>query len=630
MPDAPDAGRNGHDLSVAPPARSGPGLTATEALQRKLEALPDAPGVYLWKDADATVLYVGKANSLRSRVRWYFGDEAAANPRFELLRQRIADLDTIVTTSPSQALLLENNLIKEYHPRFNVDLRDDKRYPWLAVTVKEPFPRVLVTRSAAEDGARYFGPYTDVGALRQTLRVIRRIFTVRSCSYALPAEAPDRPCLDYHIHKCHAPCVGWETREAYGRMIQDVLLFLEGRTLEVRQRLRERMQAASSATDFELAAELRDALKRIDQIEEPPTVERVGGGTCDAIGLARDEDDACAVVLRVRDGKLVGSEHSFLVGVENAPENEILTAFLVRTYLPAERRASVTYLPGVPADEAALAEAFGGARWAVPGRGTARRLVDLADQNARHLLETLRLETFEGAERADDPVYALGRDLGLVAVPRRMACVDISTAQGRDTVGSLVWFENGRPKRSEYRTFKIRAVEGQDDFASMREVVSRFLKRRLDESRPLPDLLLLDGGRGQLNAALAAAADVAVPEGKLAFASLAKRDEEVYLPSRAEPLRLSRRSPALRLMQRARDEAHRVAVTFNRKRRSARTLTSELLSVPGVGPAKRRALLERFGSLAGVQSASAEELAAVPGVSRSLAERILAHLAARS
>ena len=599
-----------------------------EGLQRKLDALPDAPGVYLWKDAAGAVLYVGKANSLKGRVRWYFGDEAAADPRLALLGQRIADLETIVTASPAQALLLENNLIKEYHPRFNVNLRDDKRYPWLAVTVQEPFPRVLVTRHAADDGARYFGPYTDVGALRETLRVIRRIFTVRSCQYDLPADAPDRPCLDFFIHKCHAPCVGRESREAYGRMIQEVLLFLEGKTLEVRRRLRERMQAASSATDFELAAELRDALKRLDQIEEPATVERVGGGTCDAIGLARDEDDACAVVLRIRDGKVVGSEHTFLEGVQEVPESEVLTAFLVRYYLPRERRAPVAYLPTPPADEPALADAFreGGSRWAVPQRGLFRRLVDLADQNARHLLETLRLETFEGAERAEDPVYAVGRDLGLAAVPRRMACVDISTAQGRDTVGSIVWFENGRPRRSEYRTFKIKLVEGQDDFASMREVVGRWLKRRLDEQRPLPDLLLVDGGRGQLNAALDAARGAGAPEGVPALASLAKRDEEVYLPSRDEPLRLPRRSPSLKLLQRARDEAHRVAVTFNRKRRAARTLTSELLAVPGIGPSRRTALLSRFGSLAGIQSASVEELASVPGVSRALAERILAHL----
>jgi excinuclease ABC subunit C len=601
-----------------------------EALQRKLDALPDAPGVYLWKDARGTVLYVGKANSLRTRVRWYFGDEAASTPRLAALRERVGDLETIVTASPSQALLLENNLIKEYHPRFNVNLRDDKRYPWLAVTVQEPFPRVLVTRNAADDGARYFGPYTDVGALRRTLRVIRRIFTVRSCSYDLPGDAPDRPCLDYHIGKCRAPCVGWEGREAYGRMIQDVLLFLEGKTLDVRQRLRERMQAASAATDFERAAELRDTLRRLDQIEEPATVERVGGGTCDAVGLARDEDDACAVILRIREGKLLGSEHTFLVGVAEVPESEILTTFLVRFYLPGERRAPVAFLPCAPAEEAALAEAFGDARWAVPQRGRFRRLVDLADQNARHLLETLRLETFEGAERAEDPVYAVGRDLSLAAVPRRMACVDISTSQGRDTVGAIVWFENGRPKRAEYRTFKLKQVEGQDDFASVREVVGRWLRRRLEESRPLPELLLVDGGRGQLNAALAAASDAGLAEGTPPMASLAKRDEEIYLPARPEPLRLSRRSPALKLLQRARDEAHRVAVGFNRKRRSARTLTSELLTIPGIGRSRRTALLGRFGSLAGVRSASVDELAAVPGVSRALAERILAHLQSRS
>jgi excinuclease ABC subunit C len=589
-----------------------------------MDALPDAPGVYLWKDAAGEVLYVGKANSLKSRVRWYFGDEAAASPRLALLAEKIAGLETIVVQSPSQALLLENNLIKEYRPRFNVNLRDDKRYPWLAVTVREPFPRILVTRKDADDGARYFGPYTDVGALRQMLRIIRRIFTVRSCHYALPEDAPDRPCLDYHIGKCRAPCVGWETRESYGRMIGDVLLFLEGKTLEVRRHLRERMRAASAATDFELAAELRDALKRLDQIEEPPTVERVGGGNCDAIGLARDEDDACAVVLRVRDGKVVGTEHTFLEGVEEVPEPEVLTAFLVRFYLPRERRAPVAYLPCLPADEAELAQAFGDARWAAPSRGLGRRLVDLADQNARHLLETLRLETFEGAERADDPVYAVGRDLRLAAVPRRIACVDISTAQGRDTVGAIVWFENGRPKRGEYRTFKLKTVEGQDDFASMHEVLTRYFKRRLDEKKAIPELFLVDGGRGQLNAALQAARETGVPD--LAMASLAKREEEIYLPDRVEPLRLSRRSPALRLLQRARDEAHRVAVTFNRKRRAKRTLTSELLSIPGVGPSRRRALLERFGSLTGVGSASFGELTAVPGISRVIAERIVAHL----
>jgi excinuclease ABC subunit C len=595
-----------------------------DALQRKLEGLPDAPGVYLWKDAEGTVLYVGKAKSLRARVRWYFGDDVEANPRLMLLRKHIADLETIVLKSEAQALLLENNLIKEHQPRYNVNLRDDKRYPWLAVTLQEPFARVLVTRQAADDGARYFGPYTDVGALRQTLRVIRRIFTVRSCHYALPGEAPERACLDFHIGKCRAPCVGLESREEYRRMIQDVILFLEGKTLEVRTRLRERMQQAATDLDFELAAELRDGLARLDQIEEPQTVERVGGGNCDAVGLARDEDDACAVVMRIREGRVIGREHTFLVGVEGVPEGEVLTAFLVRYYLPRPWRARLAVFPCPPADEDALREAFGDAQYAVPQRGLYRRLADLADQNAIHLLETLRLETFEGAERAEDPVYALGRDLGLAAVPRTLVCADISTAQGRDTVGSTVWFENGRPKRGEYRTYRMKTIEGQDDFASMKEMVGRFLARRLVEAKPLPDLFVVDGGKGQLNAALEAAQQAGVTA--LPFASLAKRDEAVFLPGRSEPLRLSRRSPSLRLLQRARDEAHRVAVTFNRKRRTARTITSALLEIPGVGPSRRRALLERLGSLAGVKSASVEELKQIPGISDAMAQRIFEHV----
>ncbi len=592
---------------------------SSESVQRHIDSLPDVPGVYLWKDAAGRILYVGKAGSLRTRVKWYFGDDAEAVPRFALLRTRIAGLETIVVQSEAQALLLENNLIKEHLPRFNVNLRDDKRYPWIAVTLQEPFPRILITRQAADDGARYFGPYTDVGSLRQTLKIIRRIFTVRSCGYRLPDEFPERPCLDYHIGKCKAPCVAYETVESYRGMIGDVVLFLEGKTVEVRTHLRERMHAAAVATDYESAAELRDALLRLDQIDEPQTVERVGGGDCDAVGLARDEDDACAVVMRIRDGKVIAREHTFLVGVEGVPEGEVLTQFLVRYYLPRPWRARVAVLPLAPADDEALRSAFGDASFAVPSRGLFKRLTDLADQNAIHLLETLRLETFEGEERTDDPIYALGRDLGLSAVPRSLICADISTAQGKDTVGSIVWFENGRPRRSEYRTFKMKTVEGQDDFASLAEMMTRYFTRRIAESKPLPDLVVIDGGKGQLGAALAAAraAGATMP-----FISLAKREEEIYLPDVAEPLRLSRRSPSLRLLQRARDEAHRVAVSFNRKRRSARTITSALLDIPGVGPSRRRALLEKFGSLAGVKSATIEELKNVPGVSTGMAARI--------
>jgi excinuclease ABC subunit C len=555
-------------------------------------------------------------------VPQYFAPDHQETPERSALAAQITDLETILVPNEAQALLLENNLIKEHQPRFNIRLRDDKSYPRIAVTLGEPFPRVLVVRRIQLDGARYFGPYTDVGTLRQTLSIIRRLFTVRSCHYDLPGDAPDRPCLDYHIERCKAPCVGYQTQADYRRMIDDVLLFLEGKTLEVRTRLRERMQQASGELDFERAAQLRDALQWLEQVEKPQTVEVVGGGDADAIGLARDGDDACGVILRIRDGRLIAREHRFLEHAGGEAEAAVLAAFLVRFYLPLEARARHVLLPFVPEDLSSLQLLAPEVDWAVPQRGTNAKLVELSEQNARHLLESLLLESFDVEERAADPVYALGRDLGLAKVPRAFVCVDISTNQGRDTVGSLVWFEAGRPKKAEYRRYRIRGAQ-QDDFAAVNEVVTRFLRRRIDEQRPLPDLFVIDGGQGQLGAAVAAAAALgaAVP-----IVSLAKREEEVYLPDRDEPLRLSRRSPSLKLLQRARDEAHRFAVSYSRQRRSRRTITSQLLTIPGVGPNRRRKLLERFGSVAGVRTATREEIASLPGFSRTLAERILDRL----
>jgi excinuclease ABC subunit C len=599
-----------------------PGLIA-----RKLAALPDRSGVYLWKSSAGEVLYVGKAKSLRSRVPSYFGPDAADNPMHAALVRQIADLETIIVPNEAQALLLENNLIKEHSPRFNVLLRDDKSYPRIAVTVGEPFPRVLVVRRVNLEGARYFGPYTDVYTLRNTLKIIRRIFTVRSCHYALPEDHPDRPCLDYHIERCRAPCVGYQTQEDYRRMIDDVLLFLEGKTVDVRQRLRERMQQASTGLDFERAAQLRDAMRWLEQLEQPQTVELVGGGDADALGFARDGDDACGVILRVRGGRVIAREHRFLEHAEHEAEGAILSAFLVRYYLPLEARAASVLLPFVPTDLEAVQQLAPGVVWHVPQRGTNAKLVELADQNARHLLESLLIEAFDIEERAADPVYALGRDLGLAEVPRSFVCIDISTNQGRDTVGSLVWFEAGRPRKADYRRFKIRGPGQQDDFAAVHEVVTRFLQRRLQEGKPLPDLVVIDGGKGQLGAALDAAR--ALGQEALPVVSLAKKEEEIFLPGRSESLRLSRRSSSLRLLQRARDEAHRFAVSYSRRRRAQRTITSELLTIPGIGPRRRRSLLERFGSLAGVKTASSAEIAALPGFSTTLAERILETLNSR-
>jgi excinuclease ABC subunit C len=595
-----------------------------DQLARKLDSLPDGPGVYIWRDRAGGVLYVGKALNLRSRVRSYFATDHAGSPKNQLLMRLIDDVETIVVGAEAQSLLLENNLIKEYQPRFNVRLKDDKSYPSIAVTLKEPFPRVLVTRRRDIPGARYFGPYTDVGEMRRTLALVRRIFTVRSCADDLPAVRRDRPCLDFHIGRCRGPCVGWQEAQAYREMIDEVIAFLEGKTVDVRTRLRTMMQEASEREDFERAKDLRDSLRWLDQVEVPAAIETIGTGDADVIGYARDGDDAVGVLFRVRDGRIVHREHRFLENVEEEADDAILEAFLVRYYVPIEGKAPRVVLPFTPAELPQVEALLPGAALQVPQRGTAWRWLDLAERNARHLLESLRLESFESEQRAEDPVYALGRDLGLSLVPRILVCVDISTNQGRDTVGSLVTFEGGRPRKSEYRKFRIKGPGQQDDYAAIAEVVSRYLTRRRDEGKPLPDLLVIDGGKGQLSAAVAAAAGAGFPE--LPMIGLAKREEEVFFPARAEPLRLPRRSSSLRLLQRLRDETHRFGLAYNRNRRTARTITSALLEIKGIGPERRHRLLEKFGSLAGVKSATVGEIAEVPGFSTALAARVLESL----
>lgn len=593
----------------------------TDLIARKIATLPDTPGVYLWKDAEGKTLYVGKAKRLRSRVRSYLQSDHIASVKTQALMRKVADVDTIVVPSEAHALVLEANLIKEYRPRFNIALRDDKSYPYIRVTVQEPFPRVFVTRRLVNDGSRYFGPYTDVAAMRRALNVVSRIFTIRSCSYDMPAEMPQRPCLDYHIGRCKAPCIGAQTEAEYRAMIDEVLLFLDGRTAEVRRRVRARMDEAATRLDFERAAELRNALKRLEEMEEPTVVVDPSGGDRDVVGFARDGDDACLTILRFRDGRLLARDHAFVENITDEPDEAVLAAYLVRTYLSAEERAPQLLVPFPFEDLPVLEESLAGTTIRVPQRGAGRELITLADRNARHLLEELKLGALETAERAADPVYELQRVLGLQKVPRALVCFDISTAQGTDTVGSCVWVENGRPRRAEYRKFRVETVEGTDDFAAMREVVSRYFRRRLDEAKPLPDLVVVDGGKGQLGVAREALAVLGLDE--MPVISLAKRDEEIFVPGSAEPVRLTRRSPALRLLQRARDEAHRFAITYNRKRRTMRTVTSELMRLRGIGPKKRSALLRAFGSLAGVRAASPEQIAALPGFTMDSARRLL-------
>ncbi|MFC1639593.1 excinuclease ABC subunit UvrC [Gemmatimonadota bacterium] len=599
-----------------------------DSISKKVASSPDSPGVYLWKDSAGTVLYVGKAKRLRQRLRSYLVSDHSQSPKHLMLLRLIADLETIVVTSELEAFLLENNLIKEHRPQFNIQLRDDKSYPHVVVTIGEPFPRVLVVRRMDLRGARYFGPYTDVSALRRTIRTIRRVFTVRSCHYGLPDETPERPCLDYQIGRCRAPCVGYQSREEYRQMIDNVIAFLAGKTIEVRARLRESMEQAAARLEFERAAEIRNSLKWLDQVERPQSVQFVDGGDADAIGYARDGDDAVGVMLRIRTGKIVASEHRFLRNLEEEPDNAILSVFLGQHYASianAKTRAKKALLPFAPEGSESLSGLIPQTELLVPSRGVFRRLVDLADQNARHLLESFRIESLETDERAEDPVYALGRDLGLTTLPRNLICVDISTSsQARDTVGSLVWFEAGRPKKGEYRRFKIKGEWPKDDYAAIEEVVRRYFTRRIAQDRQLPDLVLIDGGKGQLSAAKKALDDCGLKD--LAVASLAKREEEVFFPAMQDGIKLPRRAPSLRLLQRARDEAHRFAVEYTRKRRKLRTLTSGLLEIPGVGEKRRRLLLEAFGSVAGISLASKEEIAALRGFSIELAERILSNL----
>ncbi|MEO5580984.1 MAG: excinuclease ABC subunit UvrC [Gemmatimonadaceae bacterium] len=593
----------------------------------KLPHLPDGPGVYLWKSADGTTLYVGKAKSLRSRVRSYFASDHLESPKTRHLVNQIEYLDTIVVPSEAHALILEANLIKEYRPRFNIALRDDKSYPYIKVTIQESFPRVYVTRQLQNDGARYFGPYTDVGAMRRALNIVKRIFTVRSCNYDMPREMPERPCLDYSIKRCKAPCILAQSQDDYRAMIDEVLLFLGGKPEEVVRRVRLRMEQAAESLNFERALELRDALAHIERMEEPTVVLEVEGGDRDVVGYARDAGYACVTLLRVRAGKLLSREHRFLENLDGEEDTTALSTCLALTYVPMQERARILLVPFDFDDREILEQTLSGTRIHVPQRGSRRELVDLAQQNARHLLEEQRLAAHhETGSRAADPVYELGRELALQKLPRAMACFDISTSQGTDTVGSLVWFENGRPKRAEYRKFKVKTVEGTDDFASMREVVARYFERRMADEKSIPDLIVIDGGKGQLSAAHEALAPLGL--GDTPLISLAKREEEVFVWGRQDSVRMSRRSTALRLLQQIRDEAHRFAITYNRKRRTMRTVTSALLEIPGIGPVKRRRLIQEFGSVQGVRDAGADAIAKVPGFNEAAARKLLESLAA--
>jgi excinuclease ABC subunit C len=607
---------------------------ASTTLQTKLRHLPTQPGVYLFKDREGEIIYIGKAKSLRSRVRSYFARGQDHSPKTSELVRRIEVLATLVVGSEVEALLLEANLIKTHQPRFNIQLRDDKRYPYIKVTVQEPVPRVFVTRQLVNDGARYFGPYTDVGPMRQALALIERLYTVRSCRYDLPREAPPRPCLDYHIGRCKAPCVGLQGVEEYRLMIDEILEILGGRTGPVRARVEAEMQEAAEALDFERAARMRDALAGLDTLAERQRMMDVRGGDQDLIGVARDRDQACAVLLRIRGGSLLGREVDFFENIQEESDESLVAAAATRFYLGRGEHGlsdppRAVILADDFEDRPVLEEVLSGiagrrVRLLIPRKGDKLRLLGLAEQNARHLLEERSVLSERVRARADDTLYELQEALSLRIVPRLVVCFDISHTQGTEVAASAVVFQNGEPHKAEYRHFKVRGEWGNDDFRSMAEVVGRYFRRRLEEEKPLPDLVVIDGGKGQLSAARAALE--AEGCGEVALCALAEREEEVYLPQQPEPRRLPRTSPALRMLQRIRNEAHRFAHGYNRKLRKRRTLTSALSEIPGIGPKRQELLLRRFGSVRALRSATARELAEVPGISEPLAQQVIDHL----
>jgi excinuclease ABC subunit C len=600
----------------------------TDSLGAKLALLPRSPGCYLFKDRQGKVLYVGKAKVLRSRVKSYFG-RGPHEPKTEALLKRVADVDLLVTDNEMEALLLEANLVREYRPRYNINLKDDKRYPYLKVTTDEPFPRLLVVRRVARDGAAYFGPYTNVRAMRRTVKLIARVFMIRSCNLVIPPPKGRsyRVCLDYFIKRCGGPCEFKVSEAAYRAQIDRACLFLAGRSKELFDELRTRMTEAAAAERFEEAAQLRDQLQALESVAEKQKVTTDPDVNRDILSFDREGRDAVVVALQIRDGVLIGRQHFHLVGDPKDSAESILTAFLKQYYLEAPLLPDEIHLPVEVEDEALIATILGRkkegrVRLHRPQRGEKVRLVEMAEENARQVLQEILLQKRGHAERIPAPVRALGEALLLEQPPATVAAFDVSHHGARDAVASCVFFERGRPLKSEYRYFKVKAG-APDDYAAMREVIGRYFKRRLAENKRLPDLVLVDGGRGQLSSAAEALHELGLDEQPLV--GLAKRLDEVMFPYESDSLMLARTSPALHLLQQIRDEAHRFANTFGRSQGRARVVRSELEAIRGIGPARRQALLSHFGSVQTIREAGLVELSGAPGMNRRAALAVWAY-----
>ncbi|MBN2385451.1 MAG: excinuclease ABC subunit UvrC [Anaerolineales bacterium] len=620
-------------------------MEISEHLRGILNTLPTRTGCYLMKNADRKVIYVGKAVNLRSRVRSYFHTDASQENKTRRLAGEIADIEWIVVGSELEALILEMNLIKKHRPKYNVRMKDDKRYPYIKIHWQEAFPRVTVTRLMQDDGARYFGPYTSAWAVHQTLDVLRRVFPYLTCDRAITGQ-DKRACLYYDIRLCLGPCIGAVDQDQYRQMIADLQSFLDGHAEPILARVQKEMEQAAEELNFERAGALRDKIRALETIvERQKVVFPADYKDSDVLALARADNEACVQVFFIRGGKLIGREVFILEGTEDTADAEVMAGFIKQFYTEAATIPEQVMLPQ-DIEEARIIQEWmrsrrGGEKVEifVPQNGQSQELLSMASENASETLAALRTRWQADTHRQEQALAELQESLGLAGPPNRIECYDISNTQGTASVGSMVVFSQGVPDKKLYRRFNIESVRGPDDFASMEEVLTRRFKRwqagqqaaaqpgsRIDESfAQLPDLLIVDGGKGQLGRAVAVLERAGL-SGKVPVIGLAKQEEEIFFPGRSHPLRLVRHSQGLYLVQRVRDEAHRFAITAHRTRRSKQGLASVLDTIPGVGPVKRKSLLKHFGSVDKIKEATLEELTAVPGINAALAESIKAHL----
>ena len=604
------------------------------------------------RDSSGDVLYVGKAAGLRSRVSSYFASSANLPRKIVNMVGKVADYEYIVTESEQEALILECNLIKEHQPPFNARLKDDKSYPFIKIDVSEDFPQVYITRRVNKDGSRYFGPFASAGSVRRTLNLLKKLFPYRSCTKTITGNDA-RPCLDYHIHRCIGPCIGAVDKQEYAEVIDQVILFLEGKTNKVVGSIKRRMLDAADSLEFEKAAVLRDQLTAIEKVNEGQKVLHLTSENVDVIATAPGSREAWVEVFFIRQGKLIGRDNFLMAGTQDDEPNKILTAF-VKQFYDATPYVPPRILLQHPLEEADSIVKWlrekrkGNVRLHVPQRGEKRRLVQMVAENAEQGLEQLRVKQTSDTAAMDAAMLELQEALSLPYPPKRIECYDISNIQGTNAVGSMVVFENAKPKKAHYRRFQIKSVKGVDDYSMMREMLTRRFKRLSQSRKPReldalegdvesaavsngnassknawgiePDLVLIDGGKGHLGAALQVFLELGIND--IPLASLAKENEELFIPMMSESILLPRNSQGLYLVQRARDEAHRFAITFHRERRSKKSVQSALDLVPGIGPKRKRMLIRRFGSVRGVSSASVDEIAAVPGMTLSLARSV--------